>query len=229
MAMSIWTRIADALKALRHGEPLSAVFERLRTPPERTVAFTIAVIALGAKLAKADGQVTRGEVSAFRRVFTIAPEDEANAARVFNLARQDVAGFDLYARKIAAMFPPRDPVLMDLMEGLFEVAVADADFHPHEEAFLEEVARIFGLSDRCFRCLRARFVGDVAPDPYDVLEVSTDAPFDVIKRAYRNAVRETHPDRLAARGVPPEAVTLAEHRLRDLNRAWEEIRARHAA
>ncbi len=227
--MSIWTRIADALKALRQGEPLSAVFEQLRTPPERTVAFTIAVIALGAKLAKADGQVTRGEVSAFRRVFTIAPEDEANAARVFNLARQDVAGYDIYARKIAAMFPPRDPVLMDLMEGLFEVAVADDGFHPQEEAFLENVARIFGLTERCFRCLRARFVGDVDPDPYDVLEVSVDAPMEEVQRAYRAAVRETHPDRLSARGVPPEAVAIAEHRLRDLNRAWEEIRARHAA
>lgn len=227
--MSIWTRISDALQALRQGEPLSAVFERLRTPPERTVAFTIAVIALGAKLAKADGQVTRGEVSAFRRVFTIAPEDEANAARVFNLARQDVAGFDLYARKIAAMFPPRDPVLIDLMEGLFEIAVADDDFHPQEEAFLDEVAQIFGLTERCFRCLRARFVGDVPPDPYDLLEVEQDASLDVIRRAYRAAVRETHPDRLVARGVPPEAVLLAEHRLRDLNRAWEEIRAKRAA
>lgn len=227
--MSIWTRIADALKALSKGEPLSAVFDRLRTPPERTVAFTIAVIALGAKLAKADGQVTRGEVAAFRRVFTIPPEDEANAARVFNLARQDVAGFDLYARKIAAMFPPRDPVLLDLMEGLFEVAMADNGFHPQEEAFLEEVARIFGLSERCFRCLRARYVGDVTPDPYDVLEVAPDAPFADMQKAYRAAVRETHPDRLAARGVPPEAVAIAEHRLRDLNNAWEEIRARHAA
>lgn len=227
--MSIWTRIADALKALREGESLSAVFERLRTPPQRSVAFTIAVIALGAKLAKADGQVTRGEVAAFRRVFTIAPEEERNAARVFNLARQDVAGFDLYARKIAAMFPPRDPVLVDLMEGLFEIAMADGDFHPDEDAFLTEVAAIFGLSERCFRCLRARFVGDVPPDPYDVLEVPADAPIEQIKHAYRTAVRETHPDRLAARGVPAEAVKLAEHRLRDVNRAWEEIRQRHAA
>ncbi len=227
--MSIWTRIADALTALRKGEPLSSVFDRLRTPPERTVAFTIAVIALGAKLAKADGQVTRGEVAAFRRIFTISPEDEANAARVFNLARQDVAGFDLYARKIAAMFPQRDPVLVDLMEGLFEVAMADDGFHPQEEAFLREVADIFGLSERCFRSLRARFVGDVPPDPYDVLEVSQDAPIEVIRRAYRDAVRETHPDRLAARGVPAEAVKLAEHRLRDLNRAWEEIQQGRAA
>lgn len=227
--MSIWSRINEALRALRQGEPLSQVFDLLRAPPERTVAFTIAVIALGAKLAKADGQVTRNEVATFRRIFTIAPEDEAAAARVFNLARQDVAGFDLYARKIAAMFPARDPVLMDLMEGLFEVAMADNSFHPNEEAFLREVAQIFGLTERCFDCLRARFVGDVAPDPYDVLEVSPDAPLAEIRRAYRRAVRETHPDRLAARGVPPEAVQIAEHRLRDLNHAWEEIRQAHAA
>ena len=227
--MSIWSRINDALRALRKGEPLSQVFDRLRTPPERTVAFTIAVIALGAKLAKADGQVKRAEVSTFRRIFTIAPEDEPAAARVFNLARQDVAGFDLYARKIAAMFAPGDPVLVNLMEGLFEVAMADDSFHPAEEAFLREVSEIFGLNERCFICLRARFVGDVAPDPYDVLEVSPDMAMDDIRRIYRQAVRDTHPDRLAARGVPPEAVKLAEHRLRDLNRAWEQIRHSHSA
>lgn len=227
--MSIWTRILDALQALRAGEGFDAVFDRLRASPERSVAFTIAVIALGAKLAKADGQVTRNEVAAFRHVFTIVPEEEGNAARVFNLARQDVAGFDLYARKIAAMFPPRDPVLMDVMEGLFEIALADDDFDPREEAFLQAVSDIFGLTDRCFACLRARHVPNGAPNPFDVLDVPPDAPLDTIRAAWKQAVRDTHPDRLAARGVPPEAVQLAEHRLRDINRAWDDIQRRRAA
>ena len=93
--MSIWTRISEALSALAKGEGLSAVFEKLRTPPEKTVGFTIAVIALSAKMAKADGQVTRSEVRAFREIFHIPEADEENAARVFNLARQDVVGFDI--------------------------------------------------------------------------------------------------------------------------------------
>ena len=105
--MSIWTRIGDALAALGQGEPLSAVFDRLRAPPERSVAFTIAVIALGAKMAKVDGTVTRNEVTAFREVFVIPPAEEANAARIFNLARQDVAGYEDYARRIKAMFRER--------------------------------------------------------------------------------------------------------------------------
>ena len=85
--MSIWTRITEALAALAAGEGLSAVLDRLRSPPERSVAFTIAVIALGAKIAKADGEVTRGEVTAFRQVFAIPEGEEENAGRVFNLAR----------------------------------------------------------------------------------------------------------------------------------------------
>ncbi len=227
--MSIWSRISAALAALRDGEPLSAVFDRLRTPPERSVAFAIGVIALGAKLAKADGRVTRDEVAMFRAIFTIPPGEERNAARVFNLARQDVAGFDAYARKIAAMFPPRDPVLQDLLEGLFHVAIADGDFHPAEEEFLHEVARIFGLTEACFRALRARVVPGAEPDPLAVLELPPTASLAEARRAFRRMVRESHPDALRARGVPEEAVRVAEARLKALNSAWEAVQARHAA
>lgn len=227
--MSLWSRISAALEALAAGEPFSVVFDRLRQAPERSVAFTIGVIALGAKLAKADGQVTRDEVAAFREIFQIPPQEEANAARVYNLARQDVAGFDAYARKIAAMFPPRDPVLRDLMEGLFHIAMADGEFHPREEAFLHQVAGIFGLSDACFRALKARFVPGADPDPFELLEIAPDSSLSRARAAYRRMVRESHPDALRARGVPDEAVRMAEGRLKALNRAWEEIQARRAA
>lgn len=227
--MSLWSRISDALEALRTGEPLSAVFDRLRVRPERTVAFTIGVIALGAKLAKADGVVTRDEVAMFRAVFTIPPGEERSAARVFNLARQDVAGFDAYARKIAALFPPRDPVLKDLLEGLFHVALADGDLHPAEDSFLRQVAEIFGLGEPCYRAMHARFVPGSAPDPFDLLELPPEATLADARAAFRRMVRETHPDALRARGVPDEAVQMAEERLKALNTAWEEVQQRLAA
>ena len=170
--MSIWTRISEALSALAKGEGLSAVFEKLRTPPEKTVGFTIAVIALSAKMAKADGQVTRTEVRAFREIFHIPDKDEANAARVFNLARQDVVGFDIYAKKIKAMFGTRTGTLEDLLEGLFHIAVSDGNFHENEDRFLRHVSEIFGLSERSFRVIKARFVKGSPADPYDVLGIS---------------------------------------------------------
>ncbi|MHA6324042.1 TerB family tellurite resistance protein [Roseivivax sp. CAU 1753] len=227
--MSIWSRISQALSALAQGDSLSSVFEQLRAPPERSVAFTIAVIALAAKMAKADGQVSRSEVAAFREVFHIAPEDEPGAARVFNLARQDVAGFEEYAARIASMFKGDAMVLSDLMEGLFHIALADGTYHPKEDAFLTRVAEIFELSATRFRALRTRYAPDAAPDPYAVLGVDPDMPLDDIRKAWRALVRDGHPDRMIARGLPEEAVKMSEKRLIAINRAWEDISGKHAA
>jgi DnaJ like chaperone protein len=228
--MSIWTRITDALSALTAGESLSDVFANLRTPPERSVAFAIAVIALGAKMAKADGQVTRDEVAAFREVFTIPKGEEKNAGRLFNLARTDVAGFEDYAHKIKAMYgDDRTAPLCDLMEGLFHIALADGHYHPNEDAFLTRVAQIFGLPDVQFKRLRAQFVPDADRDPYDVLGVSPNTPMTDMRKAWRQLVRDTHPDRMMARGVPQEAVKMAEKRMVAINRAWDEINERQNA
>ncbi len=227
--MSIWSRIADALSALTSGESLSEVFERLRTPPERSVAFAIAVIALGAKMAKADGHVTRDEVTAFREVFHIPKDEEKNAARVFNLARTDVDGFEIYANRIHDMFGQGDPALSDLLEGLFHIAMADGTYHPAEDDFLHRVSEIFDISEREFRALRTRFVPDAEPDPWHVLGVDPKTPMDEVRKAWRGLVRETHPDRMVARGLPEEAVKMAEKRLVAINRAWEEISEGRAA
>jgi len=227
--MSIWTRISEALSALANGESLSAVFEKLRTPPERSVGFAIAVIALGAKMAKADGRVTRAEVRAFREVFHIAPEDEARAAQVFDMARTDVAGFEEYAKRIRGMFDDNSTTFCDLMEGLFHIATADGSYHPDEDEFLETVARIFGQTELQFRALRARFVPDAPKDPYSVLGVEPSDTLAEIRNVWRQFVRDFHPDAMMGRGVPEEAVRLAEKKMIDINRAWEEIQGARTA
>ncbi len=224
--MSIWTRISDALAALGSGEGLSAVFDRLRTPPERSAAFAIAVIALSAKMAKADGLVTRDEVTAFREVFHVSEAEEKSAAKVFNLARQDVAGFEEYATRIKAMFSGDPGTLCDLIEGLFHIAVADGEYHPNEDQFLERVAEIFGLTQTQFRGVRTRFVPDATPDPYQVLGLEPDASPEQTRAAWRDMVRESHPDRMVARGVPTEMIKMAEKRLIAINQAYAEIRER---
>ena len=237
--MSIWTRITEALAALAKGEPLSVVFDRLRNDPapEHSIGFTIAVLALGAKMAKADGTVTRDEVTAFRRIFTFPDGEEEHAAHVFNLARQDVAGFDAYARKIARLFNPESKricaddqsLLVDILETLFQIALADGSYHPGEDAFLAHVADVFGLDDRCFTIVRSRLVEGAPRDPYDVLGLPRDAPKTAARKAWRDLVRNTHPDVLQSRGIPPEAMKLAERRLQLINEAWREISAKEAA
>ncbi|MFC3170306.1 MULTISPECIES: molecular chaperone DjiA [Paracoccus] len=214
---SFWQRIGDRLAAFL-GSARSAV------PPERSVAFTIAVIALGAKLAKSDGAVARSEVAAFRRVFIIPRAEEKNAARVFDLARQDVAGFDAWARRIAAMFPAGDPVLADVIEGLCIIAVADGGMHENEILFIDEVGRIFGLPAERVAAIRLRHDRQTGCPPCDVLGIPLDTPMPEARKRFRALILEAHPDRAIARGLPPEAVRLAEARTRRLNEAWEKFR-----
>ena len=215
---SFWQRIGDRLAALL-GRQRTAI------PPERSVAFTIAVIALGAKLAKSDGAIARTEVSAFRRVFIIPRAEEKNAARVFDLARQDVAGFDAWARRIAAMFPVGDPVLADVIEGLFIIALSDGDLHAAERDFINEVGRIFGMTEAAVTAIRARHDPKAGCPPCEILGIAPDTPLAEARKHWRNLVLESHPDRAIARGLPPEAVRLAESRTRRLNEAWGKFRA----
>ena len=220
--MSIWAKITNAISMLAKGEPLAKIFSKLRTPPEKSVAFTIAVIALGAKMAKSDGSVKKEEVKVFRRIFHIPESEVAAAGKVFDLARQDVAGYDVYARRIRKMFGERHQTLLDLMESLFYISLADGEYHPKEDEFLQNVNEIFGFSNRDFLKLKARFV-EAEMDPHEILGVEPYSNIKEIKRAYKDKVLECHPDKLMARGMPEEAIKLAQTKLSQINNAYEQL------
>ncbi|MBI1210649.1 MAG: DnaJ domain-containing protein [Alphaproteobacteria bacterium] len=250
--MSIWGKLAGAAAGVAlGGGPLGALIgafaghfmidraghehhdrerhEKNRTSSEDAVrsqdqiAFTIAVIALAAKLAKADGTVTRDEVDMFKRVFPIPPEEEGNVGQLFNLAKQDVAGFEAYAKQAAYLFRARPGVLEDLLDSLFLIARADGNFHPGEQEYLHRVAEIFGLSEDQYQRIRAAHFGPDKADPYFILSVDRSISNDDLKRAYHKLVKENHPDSLTARGVPPEFVRTANERLATINAAYERI------
>jgi DnaJ like chaperone protein len=189
------------------------------------VTFTIAVIALAGKMAKADGVATEREFEILRRIFDMPPQEEANVRRVFNLARQDIAGFEHYAGQIARLFRDNPAVLEDVLDTLFEIAKADGVLHPCEARFLERVAEIFGFAPNEYRRIRASHFAPELTDPYVILGVSYAADDEEIRHTYRRLVRENHPDSLIARGVPAEFIRLATDKLAAINGAYEKIRA----
>jgi len=233
--MSIWGKIGGGAAGLLVGGPLGAALglvaghylfdhgAETHGEGDPGIAFTIAMIGLAAKMAKADGVVTEEEIDAFERIFRVPPEEQATVRRFFDLARQDTAGFEAYAQQIARMYAAQPAVLEDILDGLFEIAAADAVLHPDEEAFLERVSEIFGFSPGEFRRIRASHFAPDSADPYVVLGVSYEADNDEIKRTYYRLVRENHPDSLIARGVPEEFVKIATDKLAAINGAYEKI------
>ncbi len=223
--MSIWQRITEVLTSL--GGSVSEFFQGLTSgsgsPPEDSVAFTIGMIALGAKMAKADGVVTSDEVKAFKDVFHIPSEELANVARVFNLAKQDVGGFESYARQIAKLFSAKHEILEDVLDGLFHIAKSDGLMHNRELEYLARVAEIFGFGAREFAGIKARHLSPAADDPYVILGIAVSAPDADVKARYRALVRDNHPDRHIAAGMPEEFIAIATERLASINAAYERI------
>lgn len=188
-----------------------------------TVAFTIAVVSLSAKMAKADGVAVQVEADAFERHFQLQPEEMANVRRLFDLAKQDVAGFETYASQIARLLSDQPALKADVLECLFHVAAADGIMHVAEDAFLKTVADKFGISSTDYRRMRALFVRDPS-SPYEVLGMTPSASDAELKARYRQLVLEHHPDKLMARGVPREFLQTAHTMLATINAAWDAIR-----
>lgn len=232
--MSIWTRLGEFIgrvsASTRIG--LAELTDALRSvfagDPElrRKVAFSVAMIALSAKMAKADGIVTQDEVRAFRQIFSVPRKEERNVARLFDLATADVAGFEAYAERMAVLCGsgrPNCAMLTDILDGLFHIAKADGFLHEREGRFLHRIAEIFDVDEAHYQTILARHVDLGDADPYKILGIERGTPFDDVRRRYRKLVADNHPDRLIARGLPEEFIAIATGRIAAINGAYELI------
>jgi DnaJ like chaperone protein len=238
--MSVWGKVLGGAAGFALGGPLGAILgavaghavDRMREGTReggedeatRRIAFTIGVIVLGAKMAKADGVVTRDEIGAFKEVFHVPPDELKNVGRLFNQARRDVTGFEPYAKQIGRMFRENPAVLEELLDGLFHIARADGEVAEAELQFLHQVATIFGFSEDDWHRIRAGNMGPDASDPYEIIGVKRAASDGEIKAAHRRLVKENHPDQLVAQGMPQEFIDMANEKLATINAAYDRIR-----
>jgi len=239
--MSIWGKIVGGAAGFAMGGPLGALLGLAaghvlvdepqrgappqadpRIPRERQAAFIMGVIALAAKMAKADGTVSLAEIAAFREIIKAPPGEMRNVEWVFDQARQSSAGFEAYARQLGRLFKDDPKVLEDLLDGLFHVARADGVFHAVEDKYLREVARLFGFDENAYERIKARNLPEHA-SPYTVLGLTAEATDAEVKAAYRRLVKEHHPDAMIARGVPEEFIQVATAQVAAINGAYEKI------
>ena len=223
--MSIWEKLAGAATGMVRSGPIGAFLggsQEQDGPAEDQVAFTVGVIVLGAKMAKADGVVTDDEVNAFKAVLIPAGEMK-NVAHIFNMAKKDVTGYEVYAEQLASMLKGNRELLQDVLEGLFHIAKADKVLHPREVQFLGQVAKRFGITETEFSYIKVRHEIVTKRNPYDVLGVNAPISNDELRSHYRRLVQENHPDKLMARGVPKEFVAIATEKVSAINEAYGQI------
>ncbi|WP_321397699.1 TerB family tellurite resistance protein [Emcibacter sp.] len=237
--MSVWGTLLGGAAGLALGGPIGAlvgafaghvavkkIAEKVGGPigeATEKITFTIGVIALSAKMAKADGMVTRDEINVFKQAFRVPESESRNVGRLFNLARQEATGYEPYAAQLARLFHDQPAVLEELLDILFHIAMADGVMHPAEETFLKHVARLFGFDQATYHRIREGHLGKDRRDPWVILGLEHTASDQEIKSRYRKLIKEHHPDLLMAKGVPEEFIEVANEKLAAINEAYDRI------
>jgi DnaJ like chaperone protein len=191
-------------------------------------AFMVALISLAAKVAKADGNVTRQEIAAFdaflRGELGMSADERRMAARIFNQARDSTVPASEFARQIRSLLGGQPDRLRDLVALLLKVAWADGRLASVEESLIRSIADDLGLSGRDFEEAKALFSRGNLPAAYALLGLDADASDQQVKKSYRRLAREYHPDTLAAKGLPEDFTRYANEKLQAINEAYDLIK-----
>lgn len=227
--MSVWQKINDYIISFGNITGFKKIFEQISNVDKlllgsRDAAFTLALVALSAKMAGADGIVTNSEVAAFKANVKIPPNSEKQVERLFELAQSDIAGYQSYAKKIKRLFKDEPKTLEHVLDSLFYIASADGIIHEKELSYLKSVSEIFEFDEFKFEQIATSFItGESEKNPYIVLGLTPDASDDEVKKAYYSLVAEHHPDKLISRNVPKEMLSLANNRMVAINLAYKNI------
>ena len=197
---------------------------------DHQVAFFAALFACLAKIAKADGQVTKEEINKIEdfitQKFNLDGEQRNFAINIFQKAKDDNVSFDAYAKQLASLLKRSPNSLMIFYELLFELAMADGELHPNEEKLLKKVPKIFGFNDGLYNQLFQKY-GLKTQNFYEVLGVSKQMNFDEIRKIYLKKRREFHPDKLISKGLPEELIEKAKEKFIEIQEAYEELEKIH--
>jgi DnaJ like chaperone protein len=193
---------------------------------DHQVAFFAALFACLAKIAKADGVVTKEEINKIEDFisskFNLEGEQRNFAINIFQKAKDDNVSFDDYATQLYSLLKQSPNSLLIFYELLFELAMADNELHPAEEKILKRVPKIFKIPQAVFDELYEKYVSNIK-NYYQILGVNEDMSFADIRKTYLKKRKEFHPDTLISKGLPEELIEKAKNKFIEIQEAYEEL------
>ena len=247
--MSIWGKLIGGAAGMALGGPIGAILgiaagygvDKIRkfdadesnknfSNDQKEQIFATSVIAISAKLAKADGKISKSEILAFKKIFEFPAEDEKAISNIFNSAKENIDDYKDIAEQVYKVFKSDRGLLFELLNSLFSIAYADGELHPKEKDMLFEIAKVFQISGNEFESLNNIFEAKISKDntsinrSYKILGLSENASLEQVSNKYRKLIKEYHPDKLQGMGLPKEFIELANQKLSAINKAYTEIK-----
>jgi DnaJ like chaperone protein len=200
---------------------------RLSSGEEAQFTFFVAAFSMLAKLAKADGRVSKEEVNAVEHFMVydlnLNPESRRLATNIFHAAIESQDNFVDFATQFYNQFRTQYQMLDLMIDILLRVSVADGALSASEENLVLSAVRIFNFSDEKYRKLKSKYIKDVDKH-YATLGCDRNDSYDHIKSQYRKLVSDYHPDKIASKGLPEEFTKFANNKFREIQEAYDIIK-----
>ena len=236
--MSIWGSLLGGLIGFSFGGPFGALlgsfigskissnnnsqYEKISTNQKQHI-FALSLIVLSAKLSKVDGHVSKEELLAVKEKLRIPENEIDQVAKIFNKAKEDSSGFEIYAEQIAQIFKDNFNILEEVINILFYIAESDGKVSNSEELMIANIAHIFGLSQNQYERIKESRKESDKLNPYVVLESSPEDDLQIIRKRYIRLSKEHHPDLLLNKAIPEEIINESKIKMRAINSAWDQI------
>ena len=228
------------IRKSRGGSSFFAPLFPTSTSQRRTV-FLKSLFAVLAQVTKADGVIRDEEIGTVEKIsqkMGLSPKEYEKMAGHFNaILDGDKENLNQHLNAFAKEFQNDGTSRLLFLRYLFMLAVADKQFHRNEEIILENTAKILNISSIQYNNLLNEFVhnGQSSKNDwhteqfpirqcYDILGLSPNCSNEEIRQAYRALVLENHPDKLLAKGIPPQALKCADEHFAQIQNAYDQIR-----
>ena len=239
--MSIWGKIIGGTTGFALGGPLGAIigimiggsFDRSArkfsssnqiSQQQKQNVFALCIIVLSAKIAKADGQVTKEEIYTFKEKFNIQAEEMSEVSKIFNEAKKSSFGFKNIADQVGNLFSDNKVLLEQLLNNLFYIAEADGLTSINELEVLKSISQSFHFNETDFQRIFHSRLNNKESDPYKILGVTREDSDNNIRKKWIELSKEHHPDYLIAKGMPKEFIKEANKELSSINLAYDKIK-----
>jgi DnaJ like chaperone protein len=239
--MSIWGKIIGGTAGFALGGPIGAMlgimvggsldrtakrFKKSNEIPNQNKQkiFVLSIIILSAKIAKADGEVTKDEIHAFKEKFNIPSNEMHEVGKIFNEAKKTKDGYKEIADQIGSLFSDNGSLLEELLNNLFYIAESDGVLSVDEIKILKSISNSFRITEQNFQRIFHSRLNNKDSDPYKVLSVKRDDDDITIRKRWIQLSKEHHPDNLLAKGLPSEFIEEANKELSSINLAYDKIK-----
>jgi len=199
---------------------------RLGQAEQTQATYFISLFSILGKLSKIDGAVTREEIAVvdgFINGLPMADREKQFARQIFNEAKDSRYSIEDFAHQLYQTTGAQPTLLLSFLDLLFQIAAADGKFHPAEEAALKKIKDIFNISDKQFEDIKAVYFKEF-DRYYKMLNCNPESSNEEIKTNYKKLVKEFHPDKIIAKGLPEEFIEFASKRFQEIHESYEKIR-----